>query len=91
MGTVADLNRMGTQQLDQLGKTRGFKGIFGLDKSEFDKARDRAEKREQQQYDEQAGGVMSATTPDPLGMMNVADLEAQADMEKEQQEKGILG
>ena len=86
MGTVADLNRMGTQELDQLGKTRGFKGILGLDKSEFDKARDRAEKREQQQYDDQAGGVMGATT-DPLGTMNVADLEAQADKEKEQQEE----
>tara|TARA_R100001594_G_scaffold150107_1_gene210041 strand:- start:67 stop:1692 length:1626 start_codon:yes stop_codon:yes gene_type:complete len=66
LGTVSDLDRLGTQELSQLGKQRGFTGFLGLDKKSFDEAMDKAEKREQQQYDYQAGGVMGATDP-PTG------------------------
>lgn len=66
MGTVADLERLSSQQLEEVGKKRGFKGILGLDKTTYDETMDKIGKREQQEYDDQAGGVMGATDP-PTG------------------------
>ena len=81
MGTVSDLDRLGTQELSQLGKQRGFTGILGLDEATFDEAMEKASQREQADLEkaatEEALGVGQeldiGATPDPTQ----AELDAQ--------------
>ena len=81
MGTVSDLDRLGTQELSQLGKQRGFTGFLGLDEATFDEAMEKAAQREQADLEKAAmdevlgvGQELDAgATPDPTQ----AELDAQ--------------
>ena len=72
MGTMADLDRLGTQELSQVGKQRGFTGFLGLDKEDYDEKMERAAMREQAQLEaeisERGIGVPDETFSMPVSV-----------------------
>ena len=88
LGTVSDLDRLGTQELSQLGKQRGFTGFLGLDEKSFDEAMEKASQREQADLEKAAmdevlgvGQELDAgATPDPTS----TEEQQQQDVDSEQ-------
>lgn len=83
-GTVSDLDRLGTQELSQLGKQRGFTGFLGLDEKSFDEAMEKAAQREQ-------ADLEKAATEEALGVGQELDIGATSDptSTEEQQQQDV--
>ena len=81
LGTMSDLDRLGTQELSQLGKQRGFTGVLGLDEEAFDKAMERAAMREQMDLER------DIPMSQDRALEALADLETQVGVETQSQQE----
>ena len=81
LGTMSDLDRLGTQELSQLGKQRGFTGFLGLDEEAFDKAMERAAMREQMDLER------DIPMSQDRALEALSDLETQVGVETQSQQE----